>query len=124
MPLPRIAADENIGTTIIEALRQLRPDIDIVRVVDVGLGGADDPEILEWAANENRVLITHDVHTMTKHAYDRLEGGLYMAGMIQIKTGATFRKVVEDILICLEIATTEEWQTVIRFVPFSGSADG
>ncbi len=89
----------------------------------MGLGGVEDPEILEWAAKEERVLITHDVNTMTKYAYERLEAGLYMAGMIQIKTSATLRRVVEDILICLEVAITEEWQTVIRFVPFSESVD-
>jgi hypothetical protein len=123
MPLPRIAADENISTDIINALRRERPDIDIVRVVDVGLSGVDDQAILEWAAGEDRVLITHDVNTMTRYAYDRLAAGQYLAGMIQVKTGAGFRKVIEDILICLEVSTAQEWQTMIQFVPFSDFAD-
>ncbi|HKA17799.1 MAG TPA: hypothetical protein VKN18_05735 [Blastocatellia bacterium] len=27
--------------------------------------GADDPTVLEWAASEGRVLLTHDVNTLT-----------------------------------------------------------
>ena len=44
--------------------------VDIVRIQDVGLSGADDPTVLEWTAEEGRVLLTHDVKTITKYAYD------------------------------------------------------
>jgi predicted nuclease of predicted toxin-antitoxin system len=37
-----------------------QPDIDIIRVQDVGLSGEDDPIVLEWAAQEGRILLTHD----------------------------------------------------------------
>jgi predicted nuclease of predicted toxin-antitoxin system len=49
-----------------------RPDIDLVRVQDVGLSGEDDPTILSWAASENRILLTHDVATITRFAYERI----------------------------------------------------
>jgi predicted nuclease of predicted toxin-antitoxin system len=45
--------------------------LEIVRVQDVGLSGKDDPSILEWADQEGRVLLTHDVATITRYAYDR-----------------------------------------------------
>ncbi|MEG4913169.1 DUF5615 family PIN-like protein [Microcoleus sp. B13-B4] len=47
------------------------PELDIVRVQDVGLIHTDDPDILEWAANEGRILLTPDVATITMYAYEQ-----------------------------------------------------
>lgn len=68
----RLAADENFNNDIIRGLLRRIPSTDIVRIQDVGLSGADDPAVLAWAAQENRVTLTHDVSTMTKYAYERL----------------------------------------------------
>ena len=56
----RLAADENFNNDILRGLIRRNPIIDIVRVQDVGLSGADDPAVLAWAASESRVLVTHD----------------------------------------------------------------
>ena len=42
-----LAADENFDNDIVRGLLRRRPDIDVVRVQDVGLSGASDPIILE-----------------------------------------------------------------------------
>jgi predicted nuclease of predicted toxin-antitoxin system len=36
----------------------------------MGLSEADDPTVLEWAAQHNRVVLTHDIATMTNFAYE------------------------------------------------------
>jgi predicted nuclease of predicted toxin-antitoxin system len=64
----RWLADENFNNDILRALRRRRPGIDMVRVQDAGLTGADDEAILAWAAEQDRVLLTHDVSTITAHA--------------------------------------------------------
>ena len=51
---------------------------------DVGLSGEDDSTILEWAAVANRVLLTHDVTTITNFAYERVELGKRMPGVIEV----------------------------------------
>jgi len=53
-------------------------------VQDVGLLGKRDPEVLEWAASENRLLLTHDASPMTKHAYARVESGKPITGVFEI----------------------------------------
>ena len=68
----RFAADENFNNDIVRGLRRRKPELDIVRVQEAGLSGAVDPDVLEWAAREGRVLLTHDVATMTRHAYERV----------------------------------------------------
>jgi predicted nuclease of predicted toxin-antitoxin system len=68
----RLAADENFNGDIVRGLLRRNPQVDIVRVQDVGLSGANDPAVLEWAATENRVVVTHDVATLA--GYARLPG--------------------------------------------------
>lgn len=64
----RFLADENFNNQIIRGILRQNPEIDIVRVQDVGLSEADDPTVLEWAARQGRVVLTHDVTTMTNFA--------------------------------------------------------
>jgi len=69
----RWAVDEDFDNDILRGLLRRLPGLDIVRVQDAGLSGAKDPQILDWAAGEKRVLLTHDVSTMTKFAIQRIE---------------------------------------------------
>ncbi len=62
-----LVADENFSNAIVRGLLRTKPALDIVRVQDVGLSSTEDPIILEWAANRDRVLLTHDVSTITKY---------------------------------------------------------
>jgi hypothetical protein len=68
----RFAADEDFNNDIVRGLRRRRPDLDIVRVQEAGLSGAVDPDVLEWAARQGRVLLTHDVSMMTRYAHERV----------------------------------------------------
>jgi predicted nuclease of predicted toxin-antitoxin system len=85
----RFLADENFNNHILRALFRRDETIDIVRVQDVGLSAVDDPEILEWAAEENRVLLTHDVETMTQFAYERVREGKEMSGVTEVDQTAS-----------------------------------
>lgn len=50
-----------ISITISPVPSRAKDDLDIVRVQDVGLTGAAEETVLAWAADHNRVLLTHDV---------------------------------------------------------------
>lgn len=52
-----LVADENFNNTIVRGLLRVKPNLDIVRVQDVGLFSASDPTVLEWAAKEDRILL-------------------------------------------------------------------
>jgi predicted nuclease of predicted toxin-antitoxin system len=68
----RFAADENLNNDIVRGLLRRAPALDIVRIQDAGLSGANDPTVLAWTAREQRILLTHDVTTITRYAYDRI----------------------------------------------------
>jgi len=60
----RLLADENFNDDIVRGLWLRQPDLDMVRVQDAGLAGADDPDVLAWAALNHRIVLTHDRATM------------------------------------------------------------
>lgn len=80
----RLAVDENLNNDIVRGIIRRNPTIDIVRVQDAGLSGADDPTVLEWAARTQRVLLTHDVVTLTHYAYERVRAGQPMPGVFEV----------------------------------------
>nr|WP_309745308.1 DUF5615 family PIN-like protein [Chamaesiphon sp. OTE_20_metabat_361] len=53
----KLLADENFDNTILRGLLRRQPDIDIIRVQDTEFYGANDPTVLAWAAQENRILL-------------------------------------------------------------------
>jgi Domain of unknown function (DUF5615) len=112
----KLVADENFKGGIIQGLRRQQVGLDLVRVQDVGLRGADDPTVLEWAAQNNRVLLTHDVRTVTKFAYDRLSAELPMPGIIEVQMDASIGQTIRDILLLIEFP--EECDKQVRYVPF------
>ena len=101
----KLLADENLDITIIWGLLRRNPDIGIVRVQDIDLSGEDDPIVLEWAADKGRILLTHDVATITRYAYERVANNLAMPGVIEIHTDAPIGRVIEDLFMILECGT-------------------
>ena len=113
----RFAADENFNNNILRGLFRKRPSLDIVRIQDAGLSGYPDPYVLGWAANENRILLTHDAATITKYAYERVAGGSFMPGVFEVDITAPIGAVIEDILLIIELSTENEWENRIGYIP-------
>jgi len=113
----RWLADENFNDDVTRALIRRRPDLDIVRAQDAGLGGKSDPEVLTWAAAENRVIITHDVSTMTMHAYSRAEAGQPMPGIWEVSRSVSVAQAIQDILLITDCSLLGEWEGQVRYLP-------
>lgn len=113
----RLAADENFNNDIVRGVLQRAAALDIVRVQDVGLRGADDPAVLKWAAAEGRVLLTHDLKTMTRYAYERVEAGGGMPGVFGVSSHLPFAVAIEEILILVECSYDGEWEGQVRYLP-------
>lgn len=111
------AADENFDNDIIRAVRRRAPEVDIVRVRDAGLAGASDPEVLAWAANEGRALLTHDVSTMIRHARERVQRNEPMPGLFVVRQQLPVGAAIDDLMLIAECSLPEEWAGQIRYLP-------
>ncbi|MEM1292585.1 MAG: DUF5615 family PIN-like protein [Cyanobacteria bacterium P01_H01_bin.162] len=110
-------ADENFNNQIVRGVLRQSPSIDIVRVQDVGLSGADDPTVLAWAAQETRVVLTHDVATMLSFAYERIRAGRSMPGLFEVSRRVPIGLAIEDIILIAECSLKGEWEGQVRFLP-------
>jgi len=113
----RLAADENFNSDILRGLLRRKPNLDIVRIQDVGLSGADDPTVLEWSAEEGRVLLTHDVSTITHYAYERFRADKPMPGVFEVSRNIPIGVVIEDVLLLVEFNLDKEWESQVRYLP-------
>jgi len=113
----RLAADEDFNNRILRGLIRRQPELDIVRVQDAGMRTKNDPEVLEWAATEGRILLTHDVTTMKKYADERTAAGLPMPGVFEVSQQTPIVEAIEDILLLAECSLDGEWEGQIRFLP-------
>src|ERR671917_513066 len=95
----RLLADENFDNDIVRGVLRRTAHVDLVRVQDVGLAGAEDPDVLEWAAQANRIVLTHDVATITKYAYERAKAGLPMPGVFEVSQTVPVGVAIDDILL-------------------------
>jgi len=61
----RFQADNDLNEHIVRAVKRLRPDIDFQTAPALGLHlGVPDEQVLESAAQEGRILVSHDGKTM------------------------------------------------------------
>ena len=112
-----LAIDENFDHHILRALLRRVPDLDVKTVQQESLHGASDPEVLAWAASEGRVLLTHDVQTVTRFAYDRVDRGEPMPVVIEIPSRATVGEVLDDLVLVVSCSEAADCRDQVIYVP-------
>jgi hypothetical protein len=116
-----LATDADVHGELIRGLRRRLPEIDLVRVQDALPEGTPDPEVLTWAATENRILITNDRNTMVGFAYQRVAAGELVPGLIVTTNEQSIGSAIDDILLVAEYMPEEEIRDqVVVFLPFRG----
>jgi Domain of unknown function (DUF5615) len=109
--------DEDLNGRIVRGVRRRISDLDSRTVQEVDLPEASDPAVLDWAATQGRVVITHDHRTMRPCAEDRLKAGLPMTGLILLRQTTALGQVIDDLVLIAEATTAEEWRGTIVFLP-------
>ena len=113
----RLLTDEDFNGRIVRGLRRRVPELDLVRVQDTVVSEAPDPEVLEWAATEDRVLLTHDVSTMTAFAYQRVREGKPLPGVVEVPQSMPIGQAIEDILLLAGASVPGEYEGQVVYLP-------
>ena len=113
----RLAADADFNDRIVRGLLRRQPNLDLVRVQDVGLRTAGDPAILAWAAAEGRPLLTHDRRTMRDFALARVRAGEPMPGVFIVSRHLPIGQAINEILLVALASEAHEWQDRVEYLP-------
>ncbi len=114
----RFLADEDLDANITDGLRSREPGIDIVDVKKAGLRRTADPVLLELAAEQGRIVITHDRRTMTRQAQERLAAGKSNPGIFIVPQRSSIAEIVESLLLVWTASKAEERPNQIVYLPF------
>ena len=113
----RLLADENSNGDIVRGLRLRQPDLDVVRVQDVDLAGADDPDVLAWAAENDRIVLTHDRATMPDYAYAGVDAGKKMPGVFVLHDRFPVGRAIQELLLMAVCSEQSEWSDRVVYLP-------
>jgi hypothetical protein len=117
VPVLQLVCDENFNGKILRALQRRIPELDAIRFQDTPDSGAEDSALLEWSAQQSRVLVTHDIATLVGFAYTRICSGRKTPGVIAVQTSSPIGQVIEDLVILLLAGTPEELENQVVFIP-------
>lgn len=113
----RLVSDENFNGEIVRGLLRRERELDLARVQDVGLAEADDPVILEWAADNQRVLLTHDRRTVPGFAWERVRAGKAMTGVLVVSDRMPIGQAIEELCLIASCSLPNEWQSRVDYLP-------
>lgn len=113
----RFLADADLNYAIVQGAHFREPAIDFKSANDAGLEGLSDPEVLELAAREGRVLVSHDKSTMPVHFAARIRLGLGSPGVLLALPNASVGEIVESLIIIWSASRESEWADQIHYLP-------
>jgi len=113
----RLLADNDLNQKLLRGLRQRIPNIDVITARSIGLKEATDPELLEWAANADRIIITHDNRTMPAHVSNRIAAGARVAGVVIIPQPSPIPRAIAELEIIVMCSIEADWENPILHIP-------
>jgi hypothetical protein len=112
----RFQADADLRRPIIAGLRRREPAIDFRSANDAGLAGLSDDTVLAIAADEGRLLVSHDVSTMPEHFAHFIQTRS-SPGLILISQELSYHHAIEGLLRVWATTEAEDWQNILSFLP-------
>jgi hypothetical protein len=79
---------------------------------------APDDAILQWAADNARVVVTHDVNTMTGFAYQRVMRREPMPGVVAVSQTLGVRTAIEQLLLATVCYEADDIADQVLFIPW------
>jgi Domain of unknown function (DUF5615) len=115
MPI-RFQADADLNLVIVSAVVRRVPAIDFRTATSARLAGLEDQDVLEVAAGDDRILVTHDQATMPRHfgVFLRLQ---HSPGVIVVPQYLPLREAADDLILIWTATKAEEWTDRIAFLP-------
>lgn len=113
----RLLIDQDLDQVILRGLLLRVPNLDVITAHQVGLSDASDPDLLAWAAEQPRIVVSQDRRTMPYHAANRIARSEHVAGVIIISRRLPVIQVINDLEIIVSCSDMDEWENVIKYLP-------
>jgi hypothetical protein len=98
-------------------VQRREPAAVFVRVRDAGLHSRSDAAVLDYAAREGLIVVSHDVNIVPAHAYACIREGKPMAGLFMVQQRESVGAVIEDLVAIWALSEAVEWRDQVCFLP-------
>jgi hypothetical protein len=112
----RFQADNDLRMAIVRGAVRREPLMSFRSAQAARLEGLADPDVLALAADEGRVLVSHDFQTMPKH-FRQFTRFRRTPGVLLIRQDLPVGQAVESLLLIWEASEPDEWVNRICLVP-------
>lgn len=110
--------DQDLDHDILRGLLRRIPRLDVVTAFAIGMSEATDIQLLTWAAQAGRIIVTHDRRTMPAHAANLMDKGEAMAVLFVVPRSMPLQRVLADLELMITCSENDEWVNLIRYLPF------
>ena len=102
---------------MVERLRALGHDVLTAREAGNAGQGIPDPEVLARTAQSERVLVSHDYHTMPDHFAEFLTSGQHSPGVLLLHQTLPVAQAIEALLLAWDASDPAEWRDLLTYLP-------
>jgi hypothetical protein len=112
----RYQADADLNQAIVTGVLRREPTIDFQTAAAAELQGLGDLEVLELAAQQGRILVTHDRKTMPSQFAEFITS-YQSSGVLIVSKKIALEIVIEELVLIWSVSSAEEWINRIAKVP-------
>lgn len=116
MAIVRFQADADFKQAIVKGAMRRQPSLDFQSANAAELEGKSDREVLAIAAQDKRVLVTHDRKTMPAE-FGKFIEIKNSSGLIVLSQNLPVNDAIEAFILVWEASTAEEWTNQIMSIP-------
>lgn len=115
----RFLADADLNHAIVSGCVRREPAMDFLSANDANLEEVPDLGVLALAANQDRILVSHDFQTMPRHFGDFLETRGSSPGVFLVQQSAAIADVIDELVLVWQASDADEWRDRILKIPLS-----
>lgn len=112
----RFQADADLKQAIVVATKRREPAIDFQTAHRANLQAVEDPDVLMIAAQEGRILVSHDRRTMPYHFAQFISTNT-SPGLIIVSQHIPVATAVEQLVMIWATTEAEEWINKVWSIP-------
>ena len=114
---PRFQADNDLRSSIRKGVLRQGPSVDFQSAHSAQLDGVPDPEVLQLASGQNRILVSHDERSMPGQFRNFVGTGSRSPGVLIVLQDTPVGEVIESILIIWIASEADEGTNRIAWLP-------
>lgn len=112
----KFLADENLRRPIVSGVRRREAAISFALASETGAAGKDDFSLLQIAAQQGRVLVSHDIRSMSRY-FRQFCAHQSSPGVLLVPQTLPLALAIEELILIWAASQAEEWKDQIAYLP-------